>query len=146
MKQVSQFVPVVFRTGFNDDGVAAGDAAALECRDVSLTVQDPKDECDINRIMSRYVQSGVVPQVTRVPLEGDFSDLVDYRSALEAVRAVQESFSTLDAQVRQRFDHDPAKFHDFCLDPANLPELRKMGLAKPGPVDSEAPPASPPPV
>lgn len=141
MKKAIEFVPVRFRTGFNDDGEEAGLAAGLVCWDISLTVQDPKDDCDINRIMSRYVQSGVAPQVTRVPIQGDFTEIVDYRTALEAVQGAQQAFQSLDGKVRARFGHDPARFHDFCLDPANLPELRKLGLAVPAP---EAPPPSPP--
>jgi len=37
----------------------------------------------------------------------------------------------LDARTRERFDNDPGAFVDFCLDPSNLEELRKMGLAMP---------------
>jgi len=138
MKQVAEFVPVRFRTGFNDNGEAAGEAAGLCCRDVSLSVQDAKADCDINTIMSRYVTSGVAPQVTRVPLEGDFSEVTDYQSAMLAVQRAQESFLSLDGKVRERFGHDAGRFVDFCLDPANLPELRKMGLAPPA---QEPPPA-----
>lgn len=146
MKQVSEFVPIRFRTGFNDDGREAGAAAGIRCEDPSLTVQDAKGDTDINTIMSRYVQGGLAPQVVRVPLEGDFTEITDLRGALEAVRAAQESFANLDAKVRARFDHDPAKFHDFCVDPANLEELRKLGLAVPAPAAAAAPgaPASPP--
>lgn len=144
MKQVSEFVPVRFRSGFNDDGTAAGEAAGLRCEDVSLAVQDPRDEVDINSIVSRYLPGGMAPQVTRVPLEGDFSDITDFHSALAAVEAARAAFMSQDAKVRERFGNDPGAFHDFCVDPGNLPELRKLGLAAPAPEVPDAPPPPPP--
>lgn len=144
MKQVKEFIPIRFRSGFNDDGVAAGAAAALVCDDISLTVQADREAADINTIMSRYTQTAVAPQLVRVPVEGDFDDIFDFRDAMAAVRAAQESFAALPPNLRQRFDHDPAAFHDFCVDPANLPELRALGLAVPAPEAPAAPSPSPP--
>ena len=38
---------------------------------------------------------------------------------------------TMPADVRARFNNDPALFVDFCSDEANLDEMRKLGLAVP---------------
>ena len=36
--------------------------------------------------------------------------------------------------IRERFGNDPAKFVDFCVNPANIEAVREMGLA-PRPVE-----------
>ena len=35
----------------------------------------------------------------------------------------------LPSEVRDRFEHDPRKFVDFCVDPANIEAVRDMKLA-----------------
>jgi len=114
------------------------DATGLECDDKSLAIQSAKDETDINTIVKRFGLTGQVPQGFRVPTYQDFLDAPDdYRGALEAVRSAEAAFLRVPAAIRARFDNDPHHFVAFCSDPANLPELRKMGLApSPAPVDS----------
>lgn len=100
----------------------------------SLTRQAHKQECDINAIVKRFAK--LDPHfLDRMPIHGngqygDFSEVVDYRSALDNVIAANEAFEALPALVRKRFGNDPAFFLDFCQDEKNLPELRAMGLAR----------------
>lgn len=101
----------------------------------SRTKQAFKDECDINLIVKRYKkQTGVDLAEVCAPAiggsYGDYSDVVDYRTACDRIIAADESFGALPAIIRKRFDNDPAVFLDFCHDEKNLPELIKMGLAK----------------
>lgn len=100
----------------------------------SLTKQYFKDECDINKIVKKYCDVGSLHaqllQGHASGQYGDFSDVPDYRSALEQVRKAEESFKDLPAIVRARFQNDVAGFLDFCHDPANTDELRSMGLLK----------------
>lgn len=96
----------------------------------SMTRQEFLEECDINTIMKRYDQFGVIShQSRRVPMYGDFSDIPDYREAMELINAAAASFAALPANIRARFGNDPAAFVDYCQDPENLPELRRLGLA-----------------
>lgn len=132
-----------FRTGFNDgegDVAVVGVDAVCECKDESLTNQADAVDADINVIVKRYVRTGVLPVIERPPLDGDFSDSVtDYQSALALINRADDSFMSLSADVRKRFDNDPGAFVAFCSDPANLDEMRKMGLAVPKPEEPEAP-------
>ncbi|WNK12423.1 MAG: internal scaffolding protein [Microvirus sp.] len=113
------------------DTNAASDESALHCLDDSLAVQSQKDESDINTIVRRFGLTGQLPTNVRVPLDEEFVDVMDYRSALDAIRQADASFYRMPAGIRARFDNDPAAFVEFCSDSSNLDEMRKMGLAVP---------------
>jgi len=114
-------------------------AVRLECQDKSLAVQSAKDESDINTIVRRFGLTGQIPQGFRIPTYADFLNAPDtYQGALEALDRADRAFRSIPAAIRARFNNDPGLFVQFCSDPANLPELRKMGLA-PSPAP-EAPP------
>lgn len=100
----------------------------LECLDKSLTRQSEAAAADINNIMKQYDKTGMLPQVSVEGLFADVSAMPDYRTALDGVRVANEYFMQLPALVRAQFDNDAAKFLDFAIDPANKPELIKMGL------------------
>nr|QJB20280.1 MAG: internal scaffolding protein [Microvirus sp.] len=133
MKPVIPFI----RSPYNYDRDSASSESGLLCEDVSLTVQSERDDCDINVIMERFGHGVPLPESLRVPTYGDFTGVSDYRSALDLISEADESFMQLPADVRSRFQNDPARFVDFCSDPSNLDELRKLGLA-----DAIHPPAS----
>lgn len=129
---------VFLRTEHNYDRDAASAESGLVCRPTSRTKQSFKDECDINTIVRRFGVTGQLPQGVRAPTYGDFVDVHDFRSAMDAVVLARESFDSMPSAVRARFSNNPALFVDFCSNSENLPELRKMGLAPPAP-----PPATP---
>lgn len=101
----------------------------LNCKDASLTQQNFKDDADINVLLERFRVTGVIPEGVRLPTFGDFSEVVDFRSAQDAVLRAKNAFMDVPAETRKRFDNDPQKFVEFCSDKANLSELREMGLA-----------------
>lgn len=104
-----------------------------------LTVQDEQLNTDINEIVRR-LGIGQMPLVNvRVPMEDDFVDITDFHSAQNALVRARESFDALPADIRSRFRNDPGLFFNFCVDPGNLEELRKMGLAVPAKVNTELP-------
>ena len=121
-------VPFV-RNPYNYDTAEASDESGLRCEDPSLAVQDQRDEVDINTIVRRFGLTGQLPEDVRVPTYGDFTGVSDYHSAMNAVRMAGESFMAMPAEVRSRFGNDPGNFVAFCSDPANLDEMRKLGLA-----------------
>lgn len=95
----------------------------------SKTKQSFKAECDINNILARYQKTGLVGHLNaRQPRYGDFSNTLDYQAALNAVMAAEESFSSLPAKVRDRFQNDPSKLISFINDPKNKNEAIKLGL------------------
>lgn len=123
-----------FSTGYDGLGDLRSAKVSVDFKDaVSRTVQSQRDEADINVIVRRFGVTGMVPQSVRLPTYGDFTGVEDYRTGLHALKEAQASFMAMPSHVRKRFDNDPAKFVDFCSDKANLPELRKMGLAVPEP-------------
>lgn len=118
----------------NYDSDLVSDHTGLACLDLSLAVQSQRDEADINTIVRNFGITGRMPENVRVPTYGDFDVVSDYRSAIEAVRAAEASFMAMPAEVRSRFENDPQQFLEFCVNPANLEEMRKLGLAVPAPV------------
>lgn len=103
----------------------------------SLTRQEFKDECDLGLIVQKFSSNPEGMEAllnARNFVQGRFEDVsavVDYQTALAQIKQADEAFMRLPAQVRTRFDNDPAKFLDFVDDPKNVDELRKLGLVEP---------------
>lgn len=98
---------------------------------VSATQQSQVDEADLNAIIKRYGIDGALGLASQRPV-GQFVDLVsapDYKSALSIVSASREAFAELSADVRKRFNNNPAQFLEFMSDPSNAAEAVKLGLA-----------------
>lgn len=119
----------------------------------SRAKQSFKDECDINVIMAKYKERGIVTHVTRY--NGHYGDLpneVDYHTNLQSVMDADEAFKSLPAKLRARFHNDPAEFVGFILNPENQSEIDKLGLGQkpannnlPGNIPPPAPEPDPPP-
>nr|QJB20719.1 MAG: internal scaffolding protein [Microvirus sp.] len=99
--------------------------------DPSLTQQHFQPECDINTILSRYSQTGVLAE-RQGSFYADFSSGMDFRETLDFLRSTQEDFLSLPASTRARFNNDPALLIDFVNDPANHPKFAEYGLAPSG--------------
>lgn len=95
---------------------------------VSRTVQSFKAECDINRIMARYIRTGVAPAAVSMGRYGDFSEVGSFHEAQDAVIRAQKQFAALSSKVRDRFKNDPANMLAFVADPKNLDEAASLGL------------------
>lgn len=117
------------RTGNNYDTDLVSRETGIECPEPTLAQQQFKEECDINEIVRRFGLTGNVPTTAVQPMVGDFEGITDYHSALNVVIAANENFYRLPASVREKFNHEPQKFVDFCIDPANIEAVREMGLA-----------------
>lgn len=98
--------------------------------DRSLTQQSFLEESDINNILRRYKDTSLLPQRPGAPIFGDFSNLPDYHTALEAVLQSDRAFASLSSDVRERFGNNPGAFVDFMSNVANLDEAISLGLAK----------------
>lgn len=105
----------------------------------SMTKQAEMAGCDINYIMKRYEEHGILPGLIKEnPQFGDFSDPLTYKESLDLVQFAQDQFMALHASVRARFDNDPAKFLEFADNAANAEEMAAMGLMKPEAVERVA--------
>lgn len=109
----------------------------------SRTIQEFKDECDINRIIRHYSQTGMISHVNRrKPIFADVPNL-DFGEALNIVLEGKEAFSQLPSDVRRRFNNDPAEMLEFCSDLGNLAEMAELGLIPQERVEVSTPPIEP---
>lgn len=131
---------------FDDNGVLIRRAVSFVCDGPSLTKQSESDACDINKLMKNYERTGVPPPMGDPGFYADVSSVPDYQRAIAIVEQAHEVFASLPAEFRARLDNDPAKYLEFVADPANRPEMIKLGMiveSKPVPVTDPAVSASP---
>ena len=121
---------VFLRTPYNYDRDAATNESGLHCEDASLAQQHFKEECDINTILQKFNITGLLPEAPLSPRYGDFTGIGDYHSAMNRVLAVQDEFEALPAQIRARFDNDPAQLIEFLENSDNRPEAEELGLVE----------------
>lgn len=123
-----------FKTAY--DPVEEHDHCGIEFTMPSLTVQDEKDETDINYIVNKYAdgQKGIMTldldnssQYAFLQF-GDATLPGDYSTALELVSGVREEFYSLPAYVRAKFGHDPMNFINQLNNPETLEYLQQQGL------------------
>lgn len=97
----------------------------------SKTIQSGKDDADINIIIRRFGVTRVLPTGLNPPSYGDYDTVMDFKSAMNAIRGAEETFMQLPSAVRKRFGNDPQEFLRFAGNPENIDDMRKMGLAIP---------------
>lgn len=120
------------------DSQALSDATGLRCLDKSRASQEFREEVDINTITTRFGLTGELPSGVPMVLQGDFTNALDFRSAMNLVVAARESFDAQPAHVRARFDNDPHKFLEFTSRVENLDEAIKLGLVRQESVERRA--------
>lgn len=112
----------------------------LDCTgDPGMTDQSQAADCDVNKIVDRYMKTGVLPGTDVEGLYGDFVDVTDFQTSMNIVIRAQEQFDALDAKVRKRFGNDPSEFLAFCNDPSNAKELVSLGLGTLRPKEPDSP-------
>jgi len=121
---------IFIKTANNHDTREESKKSALHCPEKTRTQQHQKEEADINTIVKRFGLTGQLPENVRMPRYGDFTEVTDYQTALNAVIAANNAFLSMPAHVRRRFNNDPAAFVDFCSDASNLEEAKKLGLVE----------------
>lgn len=129
---------------------AEGDKARTLNELPSRTQVSFANDADINVLMQRFgVKDGALEPAALDPrFYGDFSDVPDFRQALETTRTAQATFDTLPAKIKNRFANDPVRLWEFVNDQDNHEEAVTLGLLHKrvlgegkGPAD---PPVSPP--
>lgn len=119
---------IKIRSHYNYDNAQVSKETGLSCPEPSKAVQSQKEESDINTIVRRFGLTGQLPQNIRMPQYGDFTGVQTYQDCLNAVLEADKAFMALPANVRERFNHSPEKFVEFCLDDENRDEAIKLGL------------------
>jgi len=92
----------------------------------SLTQQQFKDECDMNRIV-RNAMRGIAPRHLNpgVPHFDDFSEVPDLMTAYDLVAKAEEAFSSLPAALRAELGNDPARITELSDDQIHRYKLGK---------------------
>lgn len=103
----------------------------LVCLDPTRTKISEQESTDINEIVRQFGLTGQLPDNPLPPTYGDFSDVLDYHGALNAVRRSEEAFLALPAALRARFSNDPGALVQFLGDEANRAEAVELGLVTP---------------
>lgn len=100
-------------------------------KSASMTQAQFQDECDINKIMDRYMRTGCLSDPLnrmRPGTYGDFTEMGDYMENMNKIVQAREMFDALPAKVRERFGNNPGAMIDFVMDPANQKEAIDLGL------------------
>lgn len=93
------------------------------------TKQAFKDDCDINKIIARYEKTGMIENLSKgTPFYGDVSDILSYQDALEVVDKAESLFGSMSAEIRNRFNNNPAEMVSFLADSKNIEEAKKLGM------------------
>lgn len=121
---------VFFKTEFNHDRDQESLAWATVNEEESMTVQDEAGEADINKMMDRFGVTGNINLTKRSPLPEDYIRIENFQDAMNLIRQAQESFNELPAEVRSKFENDPAKFEEWLQDPDNIPHGLKAGIVE----------------
>ena len=102
---------------FNSRYSVTGMKPGIIFKDPSATLQSFKNDADINCIIARYENTGVLVDptvpVSRTPEFGDFSDMPDYQTAQNVIIAAKDAFYSLSSKIRERFQNDPAAYFEF---------------------------------
>ena len=115
-----------FRTPYDDSLVQPQVVFDAE---EGLTKQSFKDECDVNRIMARYADTGVIEHIRESPpSNADVSDVGTYQEAMDIVSHAQSQFMQLPSAVRAAFDNDPVAFLDAFESAEGQDLLRQHGV------------------
>lgn len=100
----------------------------------SMTQQHMAADCDIKTIINRYDRTGILSSVAKgVARYGDYSEVNEYREALDLVNDANASFMELPSEVRAYFDNDAGAFFETATDPNQIDVMRQLGLAPPLP-------------
>lgn len=96
----------------------------------SRTKKEFRDECDINKIVNRFMKTGVLQHVKSFSGSyGDVSVVRDYHESMIVLQQARDAFGALPAKLRARFENDPGKFLEYATNPANVDEMIELGLA-----------------
>lgn len=118
----------------------------IDCsKDPVLTVQAPREEVDINKIVKRMEKGQMIDsRILREGVYEDVSELGDLSECIIKVQNAWDDFMTLPADVREKFENNPTKLVDFLADGNNREDAEKLGLVNPRPAGEPAsiPPAT----
>lgn len=113
----------------------------------TLTEQNHKERVQIQNILHRYTKTGMLLHVNSLEgTYGDFPNHIDFKTMQDTIAAAKSMFESIPAQIRAKFDNNPAKFLEKVHDTKEHEALIEMGFHPddlPGYVEPETPAAEP---
>lgn len=104
-----------------------------------LTKQEFVKDCDVNLILARCLRMGApIPGADVQAVFADVSSVGDFADCVRRVKAAEEAFLTLPAEIRSEFGNDATNLVAFLEDPANRARAIELGLVS-KPVEPLAP-------
>lgn len=104
----------------------------VDTGDSSFVQQSSRDEADINNIMAKYRETGLVTYVK--DRQGQFMDLSsapDYHTAMNVISEAVQMFDGLSSDIRKHFGNDPGNLLEALDDEERRPELERLGVLLP---------------
>ena len=75
--------------------------------------QSQVQDADINTIVARFLQKGIIPQLNTKGVFADTTQFPDLQAATNAIIEAQNIFSSLPSYLRERFHNSPQEFFQF---------------------------------
>jgi len=124
-----------FRSMYDDKQKQATQESAIftDPETAKYAQQSDKDSCDINKIVDRYLKTGLMPEPARQAFYMDITELQDanaYQTALNQVNAANKAFNALPAHIRGMFGNDPKAFVDAMDKKQFTKEMADAGLVE----------------
>lgn len=124
---------IFVRAPYNYDTDKASLESGFESTEPSMTNQSDAIDADINTIVKRFGLTGQLPPPRDPGQFGDFTEVTDFHSALNAVRSAGLAFMELPADIRESFNNDPARLLEALQLPSERARLEKLGVVNPTP-------------
>ncbi len=103
-------------------------SVSIDCSRPIMTDQSFGHSSNINTIVKRYQQTGLLPQTSKQPQYLDISEVPSFEEAHATVKKSMELFNQLPSNIRKLIDNDPTKLESFISDPNNKNLLISEGL------------------
>ncbi len=108
----------------------------------SSTIQSDAHNADVNKIMARYHQTGIIESLDESQLMfRDVSEFTDLKDALNQVILAEAEFMKLPSKVREIFEHDVALWLDSAHDEEKRDALVAAGFIEDNSKDSAGDPS-----
>jgi hypothetical protein len=101
--------------------------------DDGYTIQEQKDDCDINNIIEKFARTGLINHVNKhEPQFGEFANF-DFQQQQTLIAKATQIFMQLPPKIRQQFNNSPANYIEFVKKQENIDDM------KDGVIDGKAP-------
>lgn len=94
----------------------------------SMTEQQHKESCDVNYILKRFEQTGVMEHINTLKPRYEYASAQTFDEAARLMTSAQQEFDQLPASVRLHFNNNVPTFLDAIQDPSQVETLQTLGL------------------